>query len=428
MTTPPKTLPKVLHLTTTAISLDWLLAPQLQAFMNSGFEVLTASAPGPHVEAVQARGIAHVSVPSLSRNMDLRSDAAAWGELRELFNEHRPDIVHTHNPKPGVLGRLAARLAGVPIVVNTVHGLYAQPTDQLRRRLPVFGLERAAAMFSDAELVQNPEDVRLLRTLGVPTERVHLLGNGIDLDRFAPSAGRSRAARALRRKLGIAPSTPVVGMVGRLVWEKGYCELFDAVRSLRSSRGDDFAVVVVGPEEVGKSGAVDQHTIDEMSALGVRFLGTRTDVDVVLSLFDLFVLPSYREGFPRAAMEASAMGLPVIASDIRGCRQVVDQGVSGLLVPPRDSPALAEAISQLLNNRSQRLAFGAAAQARARAEFDQERVIARTLAVYRSQLAQRGMAVPQAPASSAETASRYNDSIDLVATAASKPDALSPAA
>lgn len=414
--------PKVLHLTTTAISLDWLLAPQLAAFANAGFEVVTASAPGPHVEPLVARGITHHRLPSLSRNMDLRSDIAAWSELQSLLRVLSPDIVHTHNPKPGVIGRIGARRAGVPIVVNTVHGLYAQPTDALRRRVPVFAAERAASMFSDAELVQNPEDVELLRSLGVPSERVHLLGNGIDLNRFSPTASRARVARAIRRKLNIAPSTPVVGMVGRLVWEKGYGELFDAVRLLQSTRPGGFAVVVVGPNEAGKQGAVDQASIDAMRSQGVHFLGSRTDVETVLPLFDLFVLPSYREGFPRAAMEASAMGVPVVASDIRGCRQVVNHGETGLLVPPRNASMLANAVERLLDDRGLRHALGTAARERALAEFDHERVIARTLAVYRAQLLAHGKTVPE------PTTSRYNDSIDLVAERASNRDALSAAA
>ncbi len=417
--------PKVLHLTTTAISLDWLLAPQLVAFAEAGFEVLTASAPGPHVDAIRSRGIAHFPLPSLSRNMDLRRDWAACRELRALIATHRPDIVHTHNPKPGVLGRIAARHMHVPIVVNTVHGLYAQPTDPLRRRLPVFGIERAAAMFSDAELVQNPEDVALLRSLGVPSERVHLLGNGIDLARFSPNAGRSRMARAIRHKLGIAPSTPVVGMVGRLVWEKGYREFFGAIRALRAEGDQDFAVVVVGPDEVGKAGAVDQAAIDDMRAHGVHFLGSRNDVEVILAALDVFVLPSHREGFPRAAMEASAMGVPVVASDIRGCRQVVAHGETGFLVPARNELVLAGALSRLLHDRPLRQKLGAAARARALREFDQARVIARTLAVYRSQLELLGRERPQ-PARS--TQSRYSDSIDLVADAASKRDEFPAAA
>lgn len=413
--------PRLLHLTTTAISLDWLLGPQLDAFAAAGYELTTVSAPGPHVDAILERGHRHIAIPSLSRSMDLRSDRHAWSELRAVFEKVRPDIVHTHNPKPGVLGRMLARRCQVPIVVNTVHGLFAQPTDPVAKRAVVYGAERLAAACSQGELVQNVEDVELLRSLGVPAERVHLLGNGIDLDRFAPSASKSRMARARRRKLGIAPSTTVVGMVGRLVWEKGYREFFEAVERLLCD-DLDIAIIVVGPTEPGKAGAVDQETIDAMAERGVHFLGSRTDVDVMLALFDIFVLPSHREGFPRAAMEASAMGVPVVSTDVRGCRQVVDHGTTGLLVEPRSPIALASAIRTLIDDPAKRNSMGRAARARAAAEFDQERVIARTLGLYRSLLDDAGIAQPR-PA-----IERYTASIDLVATEASKPAAATAAA
>ena len=413
--------PRLIHLTTTAISLDWLLGPQLDAFAEAGYDLTTVSAPGPHVDAVLERGHRHISIPSLSRAMDLSSDRQAWSELRDVFEAVQPHIVHTHNPKPGVLGRLLARRCNVPIVVNTVHGLFAQPTDSLAKRAAVYGAERIAAACSDGELVQNVEDVELLRSLGVPASRVHLLGNGIDLDRFSPSTTKTRMARAHRRKLGIAPSTAVIGMVGRLVWEKGYREFFAAVDALLDE-DRDVAVVVIGPTEPGKAGAVDQETIDAMTARGVRFLGSRTDVDVLLGLFDVFVLPSHREGFPRSAMEASAMGVPVVSTDVRGCRQVVDHETTGLLVEPRSPMALASAIRTLLDDPLRRVAMGRAARARAAVEFDQQRVIARTLGLYRSLLDDAGIDQPR------PVIDRYAASIDLVATEASKSTAEAAAA
>jgi glycosyltransferase involved in cell wall biosynthesis len=405
--------PRVLHVTTTAVSLDWLLGPQLHAFRDAGFDVMTASAGGPHVASLLQQGIPHYELPSLSRNIDPLADARSIGELRKLVQRLEPDILHTHNPKPGVLGRIVGRVSGVPIIVNTVHGLYAQPEDSSLRRLVVYGAERAAASFSHAELVQNVEDVATLRSLRTPNERLHLLGNGVDLSRFSPSQASMLAAERLRQELGIDRTTPVVGMVGRLVWEKGYREFFEAVRSLHGSRKRSLAIVVVGPDEAGKDGAVDSAALDEMEQLGVRFLGSRSDIEVVLSLFDIFVLPSYREGFPRSAMEASAMGVPIVATDIRGCRQVVDHSRTGLLVAPRDSAALAEAIAYLLDQPLLRASMGAAAARRATADFDQERVIARTVSVYRKLLKDAGIEGPQA------TLSRYSDSIDLVDVAAS---------
>ena len=134
---------RVVHVTTTDISLALLLGPQLRAFAKAGMDVIGASAAGPWVDDLNEWGIRHEAVAHATRSVSITDDARALGELVRLFRRLRPDIVHTHNPKPGVYGRLAARLAGVPVVVNTVHGLYASPDDPLVRRFLVYGTERA---------------------------------------------------------------------------------------------------------------------------------------------------------------------------------------------------------------------------------------------------------------------------------------------
>lgn len=404
----------VLHITTTPISLEWLLAPQFRAFHNAGYRVVTASGPGDEARGLHALPVSHHSLSSFTREMSLGSDIRAFSHLRRLIHEVRPDIIHTHNPKPGIIGRLVGSWTKVPIVVNTVHGLYAQETDGLARRAAVYGLERMAAAHSDAELVQSVEDIETLRALGVPRDRLHLLGNGIDIDEFSPNSETTRAGDELRRELGIDTSTVVVGMVGRLVWEKGFGELFAAIEELRQKlENKELAVVIVGPEEDEGSGGVDRATLSQVSALrGVHVLGRRRDISSVMAAFDLFVLPSYREGFPRAAMEASAMGLPVIATNIRGCRQVVDDGVTGLLIEPKNDGQLSFAIRRLVQDRQLREEMGRRAREKALSSFDQRDVIDRTLAVYRSLLDQRGMPVPTQRV--VDVRSRYTDSINLV--------------
>lgn len=404
----------VLHLTTTPISLEWLLAPQFEAFHEAGYRVVTASAPGKEASGLGAYSVSHHSLPSFTREMNPASDLRAFAHLKTLIDEVRPDIIHTHNPKPGIIGRIVGRWTKVPIVVNTVHGLYAQKTDGLGRKLAVYGLERMAAAHSHAELVQSVEDLETLRALGVPRNRLHLLGNGIDLDEFSPTAQGKRAAQQLRQELGIDPHTVVVGMVGRMVWEKGFAELFAAIDELTPKlQAKEIAVVVVGPEEAAGSGGVDRATLDDFSErCGVHLLGRRRDIASVMAAFDLFVLPSHREGFPRAAMEASAMGLPVVATDIRGCRQVVDTGRTGLLIEPRNAEQLAFAIRRLVQDADLRTEMGERARAKARSDFDQRDVIDRTLTVYRSLLEQRGIPVPAQRV--VDVRSRYADSIDLV--------------
>lgn len=380
---------KVLHVTTTDMSLDLLLGPQLVAFAAAGYEVVGASAPGPYVERLVASGIRHIPLRHATRSMAPHRDAQAAIEMYELFRAERPDIVHLHNPKPGWLGRPAAAAARVPGIVNTVHGLYATHDDPLPMRAVVYALERFAAIWSDVELVQNPEDVEQLRKLRVPERKLVTLGNGIDLDRFSRDAVDPDAVAQCREELGGDADTVLVGAVGRLVWEKGLREVFDAAALLRR-RTPRARIVVVGPLDPAKGDGLTQADLDRISReTGVVFPGERRDIETVYAALDAYVLASHREGFPRSAMEAAAMGVPVIASDIRGCRQVVERGVTGLLFRVSDAEALARAVATVVDDDELRLKMGAAAHAKALREFDQTRVIDLTLQAYEQVLAER---------------------------------------
>ena len=205
-------------------------------------------------------------------------------------------------------------------------------------------------MRSHAELVQNPEDLDVLRRLRVPKERLFLLGNGVDLRRFDPGSVDDATTSAVRAELGArGAGDVVVGLVARLVREKGYREVFEAARRLRDTH-PEVRIAVIGPVEADKADALTAGELENARAAGVRFLGLRNDLAWLYAGMDVYVLASHREGFPRSAMEAAAMGLPVIATDIRGCRQVVDHGVTGLLVPARNPAALAEAIGRLASD------------------------------------------------------------------------------
>lgn len=378
--------PTILHLTTVDLSLAKLLLPQLIAFRDAGYDVVGVSAPGPYIAELEAAGIRHVALERSTRAADVRSDLAAAREFVSICRRLRPDIVHTHNPKPGVYGRIGARLARVPVVVNTVHGLYAQPGDPLLKRTVVYGLERMAASCSDGELLQNPEDLPVLRRLRIPDRKLHLLGNGVDLARFDPSE-HADDRTAVRRQLGVDDDHLVVGLVGRLVAEKGYREVFAAAAALQHTH-PAARFVVVGPPDLDKADAITQDELDRAAEdSGVIFLGMREDVERLYPAFDLYVLASHREGFPRSAMEAAAMGLPLVATDIRGCRQVVDHGRTGLLVPVGDSRALTEAIARLADDADLRTAMGEASTRKAVAEFDDRRQIEITLEVYERALA-----------------------------------------
>ena len=184
----------------------------------------------------------------------VRGRARASASCTRLFRRRRPAIVHTHNPKPGVYGRIAARMAGTPAIVNTVHGLYALPEDSLARRTAVYGLERTAAAFSHAELVQNEEDLAVLRRLRVPDDRLELLGNGIDLERFDPEpihrggcrVGVPRARHGRGERGGRRRRRPARGREG----------VSRALRGGRARLPDSVRVAVIGFDEPDKSDAL----------------------------------------------------------------------------------------------------------------------------------------------------------------------------
>ncbi len=387
---------KLAHLTTVDLSLEYLVKPQLAAGVALGWDTAGISSPGPYVLPVEEIGVRHIALPTSSRGWGLRADLRAARDLWRILRRERFDILHTHNPKPGLYGRVLGRLAGVPIVVNTVHGLYATPDDPLAKRAVVYTLEAVASRFSDAELYQSGEDLELVRRRRVvPRHRGFLLGNGIDLSRFDPARFGAAEREAIRAELGIGPGEIAVGTVGRLVAEKGYPELVEAAAMLP----EGFRVLAAGPADPDKADALGSGFHDAAKAAGVELLGMRTDVDRLYAALDIFVLASHREGFPRAAMEAAAMGLPVIATDIRGCREVVADGVNGLLVPVREPAALADAIDRIGADAGRRAAMGEAGRARALARFDERAVVHAVFSAYHGVARRKGLAsvLAQAP-------------------------------
>jgi glycosyltransferase involved in cell wall biosynthesis len=375
---------KIAHLTTIDMSLRYLLLPQLEAATELG-ESIGISAAGEFVPDLEARGIRHIALTSSTRGMNLMADVRAIGQLWKVLRRERPDILHTHNPKPGVYGRIVGRLAGVPIVVNTIHGLYATPESSFLKRAIVYTLEWTASRFSDAELIQSPEDFELLAQRGImPRSKLRLLGNGVDLERFSPSL---EVREVVRSELGLSDGQIAVGLVARLVEEKGVPELIQAAERLDHR----YVVFIVGPKDHEKADAVSEGLLARAEASGVRFLGMRKDVERIYRGLDIFVLPSHREGFPRAAMEAAASGLPVIATDIRGCRQVVEDGMNGLLFPVKDVDALTAAIDRVGSDDELRSQMSRASVDRARAHFDERQIVTRVMGAYAEVASRKGL-------------------------------------
>ena len=360
---------RLAHLTTVDLALVVLLGSELTAGRDAGHEVLGISAPGTWTPELQALGVPHVAVPELVRSwspvQDLRAAIALWRLLPGLDL----DVLHTHTPKAGILGRVIGRLRGVPVVVNTCHGLWAVPGDHWVKRALVYGAEGVAIRFSDAELFQNSEDPITLRAF-LRGRYWRTVGNGTDLNAFRFDADERNRVRA---EWGVGPDDVLVGGVGRMVAEKGLGEFAQVARRL----GDRARFVWVGP--IDDERAVFDHDTLE----GVQLVGERRDMPAVYSAMDIFVLPSYREGFPRSAMEAAACGRTLVLTDIRGCREIGKRGVHAWFVPAGDPSALGDAMGELLDSPELCRRLGDAAYRRARENFDQQEVARRSFVAYR---------------------------------------------
>lgn len=375
---------KVAHVTTIDKSLRYLLLNQLKSIQAAGFSVTGVSGPGPDVEMVEEAGIQHIAVPMVrASNLTPWADLRVFWHLYRVFRRERFTIVHTHTAKADLYGQMAARLAGVPIVMSTLHGFYFHENMPSRWRRFYILLAKIGALCSDVILSQNPEDLETAARENIcPPEKIKYLGNGIDVRQFDRTAVDPARVAHKRAALGIPEEAPVVGFVGRLVKDKGILELIAAAQRIHE-QDPTVRFLFVGPIDRAKS---DYVRPDTATACGLEdvciFTGKRDDVPDLYAMMDVFVLPSHREAFPRSVMEASAMAVPCVVTNVRGCRTAVQEGYNGHLVPLHDVTALADAILDLLNNPILARQMGRAGREKALSEFDEERVFDVVKATY----------------------------------------------
>ena len=389
---------RVAHITTVDQSLRYLLLNQMRSIAQAGYEVTGISAPGSDVPVIESMGIRHIAVP-LTRRLTPFADLRALVHLYRIFRREQFTIVHTHTPKPGLLGQLAARMAGAPVVVNTIHGFYFHEHMPPAQRRFYIAMERIAARCSDLILSQSREDLDTAIRLGIcPRERIQLLGNGIDIQRFDRNRVDPATLAHLRSTLGLPPDVPVIGFVGRLVVEKGILELALAVQQVQSRFGPVTLLIVGGVDREKPDALIPDDIRAACGAASCVFAGVRQDMPDMYALMDIFALPSYREGFPRAPMEASAMGVPCVVTNVRGCREAVEHERNGLIVPLRDVDALAEALISLLRDHDRRRAMGDAGRRMAHEQFDERLVFQRVLAAYHRLLHEKGVQASESAA------------------------------
>jgi glycosyltransferase involved in cell wall biosynthesis len=325
----------------------------------------------------------------MSRKVSPVLDLYAVWQLVRIFREENPVVVHTFDTKPAVWARLAAKIAHVPVVIGTLPGLgslYAKPNWRMRLvRLAYQPLQTLACRWADLTMFQNEEDAREFeRRRVVPRARaVVISGSGVRTDVFAPTDPEAASRR--RAELGLQESIVVV-MISRILRSKGVLDFAAAGRAARLAN-PAVRFLLVGREDTE---SLDALTGAELAKVrdSVTWLGPRDDVKDILELADIFVFPSfYREGVPRVLLEAASMGLPLVAANVPGSRDVVEDGVNGFLVAPRDPDAITEAVLRLAGARELRRRFGESSRERAVSRFDLSVVAGRTESVYRDLLA-----------------------------------------
>jgi len=385
-TKPARPMATVAHVMTHSGSLIFLRG-QASFIRERGFVIHAITSPGPDLASFEENEGAIVHAVPMSRSISPFRDLAALWQLCRVLRGVRPDVVHAHTPKGGLLGMLAAWLCRTPVRIYHLRGLRYDTASGLMRRV-LRCAERATCLLAQRVISVSTSVRDIVVEEGVcPADKIKVLvrgsGNGVDATgRFKPLGERARAET--RARLRIAPDALVIGFAGRFAPDKGFAELAGAWKQLRE--GDPRLHLMLAGD-LDEADPVPAEVMDGLrSDPHVRFTGFDPNMPLLYAAMDVVALPTYREGFPNVALEAAAMALPIVATSVVGCVDAVQDGVTGTLVPARDAVALATALRRYLADPELRALHGAAARRRVLADFRREVIWEAIAAEYRDML------------------------------------------
>jgi glycosyltransferase involved in cell wall biosynthesis len=371
--------PKLLFIVTNPAFLVSHRLPVALGAQMAGYQVHAATMPAPGVSELLANGIVHHPLPITRTGRNPIQELKSLWAIYRLIRRIRPDLVHVVTIKSVLYGGLASRLAGVPSMVAAISGLgyvfMRTPRFFDPLKWVVVWLYRLALRHPHSlVIVQNNNDGQVLQQIKAitPEQTILIRGSGVDLDLYCPAA---------------EPATPIVAvMVGRLLRDKGVLEFVQAAR-ISTERGDAVQWWLVGSPDPANPASITAAELESWRFQdNLHLLGERTDIAALYANAHIAVLPSYREGLPRALIEAAACALPVVTTDVPGCRDAIEPGKTGLLVPVGDAQALADAVRELAFNKDKRLAMGAAGRQFAERVFDVGDVVSAHIMVYEALL------------------------------------------
>lgn len=355
---------------------------RFESLLVTGVE---AEHEGNMLDLAAAKGVQPLVIPDLGREISLWRDLRTLGMLYHLFRRWRPAIVHTHTAKAGTVGRLAARWAGVPIVIHTFHGhVFHGYFGPWKTRAFIY-IERALARWSDRIVTVSEGQRAELAAYGIaPPDKIAVIPLGFELDEFLHCEARRGQLRA---ELGLAADTPLVGVVARLTAVKNHHLFLEAAR-LVAQEEPITRFLMVG------DGELRAELENRARALGlaerVLFLGWRSDMPRIYADLDVVALTSHNEGTPVSLIESMAAGVPVVSTAVGGVPDIVADGACGYLVPPGDAVALARGILTLLKDRESAQAMGRAGRDFAWQRFGVERLLNDVERLYTQLLTERG--------------------------------------
>lgn len=385
-------MPKLVRITTMPISLLVLLKGQMRFMKENGWEVTMISSDGKEVsQLMDQEGCPHISV-RLTRKITPVRDLISLIKLIRILKKIKPDIVHTHTPKAGLIGMWAAKLAGVPVRLHTIAGLpWVETKGILRRLLKV--VEKITA-FATTKIYPNSfVQKQFLITQNIAPKKLKVIGqgssNGINCKYFSLNEDIERQALALRNQDGLSTNDWVWIFVGRIVKDKGIEELLDAFAAFHAKFPSD-KLWIIGEEEPNLDPLSKEHQQILHQHSAIHCWGYQQDIRPYLAAAKVLVFPSYREGFPNVPLQAGAMGCALLLSDINGCNEIVENDINGLLVPPKNKIILLQKMYFLREHPQKVTAFAEVIQSKIQKLFDQETIWSLLLQEYYSFLNKKG--------------------------------------
>jgi glycosyltransferase involved in cell wall biosynthesis len=374
---------KIIQLSAIDQTMDVFLDRLNLRLMEEGYEVIAVCSPGPYSQGLRERGLNLINI-KIDRRIKPISNLKTIYQLYRLFKREKPDLVHVHTPIAAVLGRIAAKMAGVPRIVYTAHGFYFHEGMNLVKYRFFLEIEKFMARhFTDFIFTQSEEDRQTaLKNRFLAQSKIMTIGNGVDVDgKFNPNRINPGEIENLYQELHLAPADKIITFIGRLVREKGILDLVEVFSSLER---EDVKLLIVGDIMQGSRDQKTKEILKKYKAdKRIVLTGYRKDVPNILHITDLFCLPSYREGMPRTIIEAMAMECAVIATGIRGTREEVVPGETGFLFEPGCLNQLRDKLNQLLDDEELLSRMKEQGRKRAVVYFSEDEVIRKQLEVFK---------------------------------------------